>query len=178
MNANAYGGNLADALEWVEVATPAGVDRRAPGELGFGYRSSNIGPGEIVTRARFKLTATTAGRVKAALADLRERRKAAQPSGVRTFGSTFVNPDDERAGGRTAGQLLEAAGCKGLERGGARFSRKHANFIENFAGATTADVVALICEGRRRVYERFGVWLEPEVQTLGEVGPELWEARP
>jgi UDP-N-acetylmuramate dehydrogenase len=106
--------------------------------------------------------------VKAVLADLRARRKEAQPTGIKTFGSTFKNPDDERAEGRTAGQLLEAAGCKGLEVGGARFAPKHANFIENRGDATTRDVLALIAEGRRRVRERFGVVLEPEVQLLGD----------
>ena len=107
--------------------------------------------------------------VKAVLADLRARRKEAQPSGIKTFGSTFKNPDDPRAEGRTAGQLLEAAGCKGLEVGGARFSPKHANFIENHGDATTSDVLELIAEGRRRVRERFGVVLEPEVQLLGDI---------
>src|SRR5437667_325510 len=95
--------------------------------------------------------------------------EAAQPSGIKTFGSTFKNPDDRRAEGRSAGQLLDAAGCRGLTVGGARFSEKHANFVENMGEATTADVVALMAEGRRRVRERFGVELEPEVQILGEV---------
>jgi UDP-N-acetylmuramate dehydrogenase len=72
--------------------------------------------------------------------------------------------------------LLEAAGCRGLAHGGARFSEKHANFIENSGDATTADVVALMAEGRRRVHERFGVLLQPEVQILGEVDwPAGWE---
>jgi UDP-N-acetylenolpyruvoylglucosamine reductase len=65
--------------------------------------------------------------------------------------------------------LLDEAGCRGLAVGGARFSEKHANFVENMGDATTADVVALMAEGRRRVRERFGVELEPEVQFLGEV---------
>ena len=65
--------------------------------------------------------------------------------------------------------LLAEAGCDGLAVGGARFAPKHANFIENTGSATTADVVALMAEGRRRVLERFGVELEPEVQTLGDV---------
>ena len=65
--------------------------------------------------------------------------------------------------------LLDAAGCRGLAVGGARFSVQHANFVENRGGATTADVVALMAEGRRRVRERFEVTLEPEVQVLGEV---------
>ena len=69
----------------------------------------------------------------------------------------------------TAGELLEASGCRGLELGGARFSGKHANFIENRGDASTEDVLALMAEGARRVRERFGVSLEPEVQLLGEV---------
>jgi UDP-N-acetylmuramate dehydrogenase len=171
MNANAYGGELARALEWVELVTPAGSERRAPDQLGFAYRRSGIGPDEIVARASFTLEPADPAQVKATLADMRARRKAAQPSGIRTFGSTFKNPDDPRAEGRTAGQLLEAAGCRGLQIGAARFSPKHANFVENTGEATTADIVALIAEGRRRVRERFGIELETEVQTLGSVGP-------
>jgi UDP-N-acetylmuramate dehydrogenase len=100
---------------------------------------------------------------------MRAKRKAAQPSGIKTFGSTFKNPNDPRAEGRSAGALLDEAGCRGLRIGDARFSEKHANFVENIGGATTADVVALMAEGRRRVRDRFGVELEPEVQFLGEV---------
>jgi UDP-N-acetylmuramate dehydrogenase len=65
--------------------------------------------------------------------------------------------------------LLDQAGCRGLQVGGARFSEKHANFVENPGEATTADVIALMAEGRRRVREQFGITLEPEVQLLGEV---------
>lgn len=176
MNANAYGGELARVLEWVDVATPRGVSRRRPSELGFAYRRSNLTSSEVVARASFRLEPAPVERVKATLAELRARRKAAQPSGIKTFGSTFRNPDDPRAGGRTAGQLLEAAGCRGLRVGGAGFSAKHANFVENHGTATTADVLALMAEGRRRVSERFGVLLEPEVQTLGAVRwPATWE---
>jgi UDP-N-acetylmuramate dehydrogenase len=103
---------------------------------------------------------------------MRDQRRAAQPSGIKTFGSTFKNPDDPRAEGRSAGVLLDQAGCRGLRIGGARFAEKHANFVENLGDATTADVIALMAEGRRRVRERFGVELEPEVQFLGEVDAE------
>ncbi len=175
MNANAYGGQLARVLEWVDVATAAGVDRRRPDDLGFEYRRSNLREGEIVARATFRLTPADPEEVRATLASMRERRREAQPSGIRTFGSTFKNPEDERAEGRSAGQLLEAAGCRGLRHGGARFSEKHANFVENDRDATTADVIELMAEGRRRVHERFGVELEPEVQILGEVRwPDGW----
>jgi len=171
MNANAYGGDLSRALEWVEVATPSGTDRRVPADLGFSYRRSNLGPREIVARAAFALEPAEPDEVKATLAGMRERRKAAQPSGIKTFGSTFKNPDDPRAEGQSAGMLLDQAGCRGVQVGGARFSHKHANFVENTGDASTADVIGLMAEGRRRVRERFGVALEPEVQLLGDIDP-------
>ena len=180
MNANAYGGELARVLEWVDVVGPAGTERRTPDSLGFAYRRSNLESGEVVARASFALTKAPSGEVKATLAEMRARRKAAQPSGIKTFGSTFKNPSDEdpRADGRTAGQLLDAADCRGLRIGGAGFSAKHANFIENHGEATTADVVAVMAAGRRRVRERFGVALAPEVQVLGPVDlPTEWSAR-
>src|SRR5580658_6472743 len=188
MNANAYGGELARTLEWVEVASASGLERREPWELGFGYRHSNLAADEVVARATFKLISAEPAEVKATLAELRARRHEAQPQGIKTFGSTFKNPgggagapgytvatsgsksvEGRRAEGRTAGLLLAEAGCNGLSVGGARFAPKHANFIENTGTATTADIVALMAEGRRRVIERFGVELEPEVQTLGAV---------
>jgi UDP-N-acetylenolpyruvoylglucosamine reductase len=176
MNANAYGGELARVLEWVEVCTPAGRERRDPEQLGFAYRSSNLHADEVVALASFRLEPGDATAIKATMAGMRERRQEAQPSGIKTFGSTFKNPEDERAEGRTAGQLLEAAGCRGLEVGGARFSAKHANFVENAGDATTAEVLELMAAGRRRVHERFGVVLEPEVQLLGDVRwPRGWQ---
>jgi UDP-N-acetylenolpyruvoylglucosamine reductase len=176
MNANAYGGQLAQALEWVDVCTAEGTDRREPDQLGFEYRRSNLMPGEIVARASFRLQPADPDAIRATLAAMRERRREAQPSGIKTFGSTFKNPEDDRAEGRSSGQLLEAAGCRGLRHGGVRFSEKHANFVENDRDGTTADVLELMAEGRRRVHERFGVVLEPEVQILGEVEwPAGWD---
>jgi UDP-N-acetylenolpyruvoylglucosamine reductase len=176
MNANAYGGALGSVLEWVQIATPSGSERRTPDQLGFEYRRSNLKPREIVSRASFALDTAESEDVKATLAGMREQRRAAQPSGIKTFGSTFKNPEDVRAEGRTAGMLLEAAGCRGLTVGGARFSEKHANFVENMGGATTDDVLELMREGRRRVRERFGIELEAEVQLLGDADAEgaLW----
>ncbi|MCW2971690.1 MAG: UDP-N-acetylenolpyruvoylglucosamine reductase [Solirubrobacterales bacterium] len=169
MNANAYGGELGRVLEWVEIATADGLQRRAPEELGLGYRRSSIADGEVVARAAMLLEPSDPEAVKAILGEMRRRRHEAQPQGIRTFGSTFKNPEDPRAEGRSAGLLLADAGCGGLTIGGARFAPKHANFIENTGSATTAEVVAVMAEGRRRVLERFGVELEPEVQTLGEL---------
>jgi UDP-N-acetylmuramate dehydrogenase len=175
MNANAYGGELGRVLEWVTVCTASGSERRNPNQLGFRYRDSDIGDGEVVARASFALAEADTGAVKETMADMRRRRHEAQPSGIKTFGSTFINPEDPRAEGRSAGQLLDAAGCSGLERGGARLSPKHANFVENTGEATTEDVLAVMAAARRRVHEEFGVALEPEVQVLGEVEwPEEW----
>jgi UDP-N-acetylenolpyruvoylglucosamine reductase len=169
MNSNAYGGELARTLEWVEIVTAQGSERRTPEQLGFAYRRSSLTDGEIVARASFLLAESDADAIKATLADMRARRHEAQPQGIKTFGSTFVNPDDPRAEGRTAGQLLAEADCNGLTVGGARLALKHANFVENTGAATTADVLAVMAAGRARVLERFGVALEPEVQTLGDV---------
>ena len=179
MNANAYGGQLAQILEWVDIAlaAPAGedaadggrVERRVPAELGLSYRSSRLTDGEIVIRASFLLQPAAVEQVKATIARMRAARHEAQPQGIKTFGSTFKNPEDPLAAGRTAGQLLAEAGCSGMALGGARFAVKHANFVENTGSATTADVVGVMAAGRARVLERFGVALEPEAQTLGEV---------
>src|ERR1700729_451187 len=156
MNANAYGGELARALEWVDISSAAGTVRRTPGELGFAYRRSGLQAGEVVARAAFALAPLAPDDVKRTLGEMRSKRRAAQPSGIKTFGSTFKNPSDPRAEGRSAGQLLDAAGARGLRGGGAGFSAKHANFVENLGEATTADVVALMAEGRRVVQESFG----------------------
>lgn len=174
MNANAYGGELAEVLEWVDVSTATGTERRPPEQLGFAYRRSNLGPGEVISGCCFALHAGEPAEIKETMESMRGRRREAQPSGIKTFGSTFKNPDEPE--GRTAGQLLEAAGCQGLRHGGARFAPKHANFVENTGDASTADVLALMADGRRRVKEKFDVLLEPEVQVLGDVGwPPEWE---
>jgi UDP-N-acetylmuramate dehydrogenase len=164
MNANAYDGALAEVIEWVDVVTIDGVQRRGPGELGFAYRSSALRAGEIVARARFALTPAPPESVRATLTAMRKRRHAAQPKGIKTFGSTFKNPP-----GHSAWELLVAAGAGELVVGDARFSPKHANFVENAGGASTAEILELMAAARERVRARFGVELEPEVQLLGEV---------
>jgi UDP-N-acetylmuramate dehydrogenase len=164
MNANAYDGALANVLSWVDVVSAQGVARRAPQELGFEYRGSALRPGEVVAQVQFALTDAASETVRATLAEMRALRHAAQPKGIKTFGSTFKNPP-----GASAGKLLEAAGASGLRVGGARLSPKHANFVENVGGASTADIVALMAAARERVLEHAGIALEREVQALGPV---------
>lgn len=168
MNANAYGGQLATTLEWVDVATADGVERRSPDALGFDYRHSNLTDDEVVVRAAFELQPSNPVTVKAAMAAVRDKRRATQPSGIKTFGSTFKNPPPW-PDGPSAGMLLEAAGCRGLEHGAARLSPVHANFVENTGVATTTEIVELMQLARERVHAKHGIWLEPEVRTLGPV---------
>lgn len=163
MNAGAYGGDVSGVLERALIVSASGAEWRSGGELGFAYRRSRLEPGEVVARAEFRLEPRPAEEIKATIADMQARRKAAQPTNKRTFGSVFKNPEHELG----AGQLIEACGLKGSRVGGAVISPKHANFIENAGGATTADALALMGQARERVRERFGVELRHEVELLG-----------
>jgi UDP-N-acetylmuramate dehydrogenase len=132
-------------------------------ELGLSYRHSALRPGEVVAQVRFQLESSSSDAVKARASELLAQRKASQPTNKRTFGSVFKNPEGERG----AGRLIEECGLKGHRIGGALISPRHANFIENADGATSADCIALMTEARRCVHEQFGVVLEHEVQFLG-----------
>jgi UDP-N-acetylenolpyruvoylglucosamine reductase len=165
MNAGAYGGDIARVLERALVVSAEGAAWRTPEELGLQYRRSNLQPGEVVARAEFALTSRPAEEIKATVSDMQARRKAAQPTNKRTFGSVFKNPDHEL----TAGRLLEAVGLRGHRIGGAQISPRHANFIENAGEARSADAIALMAEARRRALDEHGVTLEHEVQFLGEL---------
>jgi UDP-N-acetylmuramate dehydrogenase len=172
MNAGAYGGDMASVLVRAHVVDEAGVRRLTPEQLGLRYRRSGLRRGQIVAGVEFRLEPKPADEIKATVAGMQRQRKDAQPTNKRTFGSVFKNPEHEL----TAGRLLEACGLKGHRIGGAQISPKHANFIENAGGATSADALALIAEARRRAVEQFGVRLEAEVQLLGDLAiPPLAE---
>jgi len=163
MNAGAYGGDFAGVLERALVATAGGSGWLTPAELGLSYRHSELRQGQVVLRAELRLRPRLPAEIKAEVRELNTRRKEAQPTNRRTFGSVFKNPGHELS----AGRMLEACGLKGHRSGGAQISPKHANFIENADGATTADALALMAEARRRAHEQYGVGLEHEVQFLG-----------
>ena len=165
MNAGAYGGEFAAVLERVLVATADGSGWLTPDELGLSYRHSELRHGQVVVEAELLLHARPPDEIKAEVRELNTRRKEAQPTNRRTFGSVFKNPDHEL----TAGRMLEACGLKGFRIGGAQISPKHANFIENADGARTEDALALMREAIRRAREQFGVELEHEVQLLGPI---------
>jgi UDP-N-acetylmuramate dehydrogenase len=163
MNAGAYGGDFAGVVARALVATTDGSSWLTPAELGLTYRHSELRHGQVVLRAELRLRPRPPDEIKAEVRELNARRKAAQPTNRRTFGSVFKNPEHELS----AGRMLEACGLKGYRIGGAQISPKHANFIENADGATTADALALMAEARRRAYEQFGTRLEHEVEFLG-----------
>ena len=170
MNAGAYGGDFVGVLERVLVATVDGSGWLTPAELGLSYRHSELRHGQVVLRAELRLRSRPPDEIKAEVRELNARRKEAQPTNRRTFGSVFKNPRHELS----AGRMLEACGLKAHRSGGAQISPKHANFIENAGGARTADALALMAEARRRAHEQFGVRLQHEVEFLGELElPEL-----
>jgi UDP-N-acetylmuramate dehydrogenase len=169
MNAGAYGRDWADVLVRALVVTPDGSGWRTPGELGLSYRHSALEPGQVVAQVEYRLESSSPDEIKATVAELVARRKDTQPTNKRTFGSVFKNPPGELG----AGAMLERCGLKGHRVGGAMISPKHANFIENADGATSADCVALMVEARHRAREQFGVELEREVVFLGDLA-QTW----
>jgi UDP-N-acetylmuramate dehydrogenase len=165
MNAGAYGREWRDVLVDAVVVDADGPRTLVLDDLDLSYRHSGLRPGEVVAQARFRLEPSSADMVKEKAAELLAKRKATQPTNKRTFGSVFKNPSLELG----AGQAIEECGLKGHRIGGAVISPRHANFIENEGGATSADCIALMAESRRRVQERFGVELHHEVQFLGQL---------
>lgn len=166
MNAGAFGGEMADVVRSVEGVDAAGQAQQLPrSALRFGYRHFDLPPGFIVTHLHFLLQPDDGAAIHARRENAKRRREAHQPLGYPNAGSVFKNPP-----GQFAGKLLEAAGLKGCRRGGAMFSRQHANFIVNVDAATAADVRWLMDEAIHRVREMSGVRLEPEIRLVGDWG--------
>ncbi len=163
MNAGAYGGELAGALDWAEVVTRTGEHRRltAP-RLAFAYRHAALPAGAIVTRVRLLARPGAAALIAVRMAEIKVARESSQPIRARTGGSTFRNPE-----GMKAWELIDAAGCRGLTRGGAMVSEKHCNFLINTGAATAADIEGLGEDVRRRVMVATGVTLEWEIRRVG-----------
>ena len=178
-NAGAHGSDVRAVVESADVLLADGSEARvgAP-DLGFGYRESRFkspaedGRGEIVLGARFQLEEAGPELIKERLDDIRKWRQEHQPLGIPSAGSTFRNP----AEGPSAGALIEAAGLKGLQEGGATVSEKHANFVVNDRKGTAADVRRLVDIVRARVAADAGVDLVPEIVFLGDWGGWPWPA--
>ncbi|HTT77071.1 MAG TPA: UDP-N-acetylmuramate dehydrogenase [Candidatus Binataceae bacterium] len=164
MNAGAFGGEIARVVTAVHGVTATGEARTLTrDEVRFAYRRTELPPRFIITSVDFHLQYGNRTALLALIAELKAKRAARQPNGVPNAGSVFKNPP-----GNFAGRLLEGAGLKGAQLGGAAFSERHANFIVNLGGARGEEVRALIDMARHKVKEASGVWLDPEVRLVGE----------
>lgn len=165
MNAGAHGSELSRILKEAEVLFADGEHKvLSREELEFSYRTSLLQRRKgIVLEAVFQLLPGDRKEISAALAAYKDRRRQTQPLQLPCAGSVFRNPPGDHAG-----RLIEAAGLKGFQIGGAQVSEMHANFIVNRGGATAADVLTLMDHVRQVVLARFGVELHPEVLVVGE----------
>ncbi|MEO8089993.1 MAG: UDP-N-acetylmuramate dehydrogenase [Gemmatimonadales bacterium] len=177
MNAGCHGGDWAEIVERVTVVDGAGKDSViARSDIPFTYRRSGL-EGRIVLEATVRLRQQAQPELDEAIAEMFEWRQKGTPFNQPCCGSVFKNPAGpswrQDGGERTAGQLIEAAGLKGHNIGGAQVSPMHANYIVNTGDATAADVTKLIEQVQRTVQDRFGVKLEPEVKLIGSRGEYL-----
>jgi UDP-N-acetylmuramate dehydrogenase len=163
MNAGGHGSDMAATLRRVRVFDlAAGEDGVVPVDLlQLGYRRSAVTPTTVVQWAEFALAPGDAERSTAEIAEIVRWRREHQPGG-QNCGSVFTNPP-----GDSAGRLVDVAGCKGLRRGSAHVSEKHANFIQADPDGSADDVAALITEVRGRVRDLTGVDLHPELRMVG-----------
>ncbi len=163
MNAGAYGGEVKDFLQWVDLVDQDGhMHRLTPDDLKMDYREGNVPKGCFVTRAAFSCETRNPAEIQATLDDFLKRREDTQPVRGRTGGSTFKNPPSHKAW-----ELIDAAGCRGLQIGDAQVSEKHCNFLLNLNKATAQDLETLGETVRQRVLTATGVALEWEIMRLG-----------
>ena len=165
MNAGAYGGEMKDVVTSVTALTKDGeIKKLSAEEMNFRYRGSVIeDEGYIVLEAEMELKEGNLEEIQARMAELTVQRKKKQPIEYPSAGSTFKRPE-----GYFAGKLVQDAGLRGFQVGGAQVSEKHCGFVINAGGATAADVMSLMQQVSDKVNEQFGVTLEPEVKRIGE----------
>ena len=163
MNAGAYDRDVASVLvEATIVGRDGGIAVLSAADLGFAYRHAALPAGAVVVEALFECIPGDRLAIAAEMDRIAAEREASQPLRSRTGGSTFKNPP-----GHKAWALIDAAGCRGLRRGGAQVSEKHTNFLLNTGEATSADIEALGEEVRARVLAHSGIALEWEIARVG-----------
>ncbi len=172
MNAGAYGREIKDVLlSVVALDGQGGRHEIAAAALGLTYRDCAAPADWIFVAATLAGGAGDPAAIGRRMDEIQAARAASQPIRARTGGSTFANPP-----GHKAWELIDHAGCRGLVRGGAQVSEKHANFLINTGSATAADLEGLGEEVRRRVFETAGITLEWEIKRLGRALPAIGEA--
>ncbi|MDP6500575.1 MAG: UDP-N-acetylmuramate dehydrogenase [Candidatus Marinimicrobia bacterium] len=164
MNAGAFGGEISNYLQKVEVMTLTGdLKNYSVDEIDFSYRHSSFNEDEIIISADFEMQETTSAVIQEKRSLASQGRKKNQPLRFRSAGSVFKNPKPDLA----AGYLIDQAGLKGTRSGDAEISEKHANFFINHGSATANDIATLIRIARKEVKEKFDIILELEIKTLG-----------
>ena len=164
MNAGAFRGEIKDVLESVRLMDAGGdVRERGKEESQFSYRSMELRKGEIILGGKFRLKPENGRQVRSKVEEILRRRMERQPYHLPSAGSVFKNPPQG-----PAGRFIEEAGLKGHRLGDAQVSEKHANFIVNRGRARARDILALIELVRQKVFQEKGVWLEMEIQVVGE----------
>jgi len=172
MNAGAYGGEIKDVLIEASAVDRDGTVHRVPVDaLGLSYRHSEVPEDWIFTGALLRGRRGDPAEISARMVEIKAAREASQPIRARTGGSTFANPPGDHAW-----RLIDAAGCRGLVRGGAMVSEKHTNFLINTGGATAADIEGLGEEVRRRVHAQLGIVLDWEIRRVGRHAGEAAHA--
>ena len=162
MNAGAYGGEMKDIIEYVDILEEdLTVKRYLCDEMEFGYRHSIVEGSKVVLGAAIKLDKGDVESINKKMAELKEARVSKQPLEYPSAGSTFKRPE-----GYFAGKLIEDSGLKGYSVGGAMVSTKHSGFVINYDNATSSDVLTLISDVQNVVYDKYGVKLEPEVRII------------
>ncbi len=163
MNGGAYGRETKDILVEAEIILRSGERVTLPAAaLGYTYRHSELPEGAIVVSALFRGVPGESAAIQAEMDRIAAAREASQPLRSKTGGSTFKNPQGEKAW-----ELVDRAGCRGLTLGGAQVSEKHTNFLINTGDATSTDIEALGEEVRARVKAQSGIALEWEIQRVG-----------
>lgn len=167
MNAGAYGSEIKDALEEIELLNNSGEIRELKrNALTFEYRNLDLPEGSVITGATFLLKEGIREQIQGRINEILGMRKNKHPLEFRNSGSIFKNPK----GGVPAGQIIDELGLKGLQIGGAKISEKHGNFIINLGQAKAGDIIALIDMVKKKVKDERGITLETEVKIIGEDG--------
>lgn len=164
MNAGAYGSEMKDIVEGIEVISKKGQKGFIPkSDLGFAYRKADIPKNSVITKVHMRFVKKTPDEVKEKVREYREKRKASAAIPFPNAGSVFKNPE-----GKFAGKLIEEAGFKGERSGDAQVSEAHANYIVNLGKARAKDVLTLMALIRDSIYSQKGIVLEPEIKVIGE----------